>query len=64
MASNKRVAVVTGGNKGIGLATVRGLAKAFDGDVLLTARDEDRGREAVKRLKDEEGLKVRLRTFF
>ncbi|XP_006783565.2 carbonyl reductase [NADPH] 1-like [Neolamprologus brichardi] len=34
-----RVAVVTGSNKGIGLATVRALCKEFEGDVYLTARN-------------------------
>jgi len=52
----KKVAVVTGSNKGIGLAIVRGLCKEFDGDVFLTSRDEQRGREAVKVLEGE-GLK-------
>ena len=33
-----RVAIVTGGNKGIGYATCRALSKKFDGDVYLTAR--------------------------
>ena len=39
-----QVAVVTGGNRGIGLGTVRGLLKSdgFSGDVFLTARDETR----------------------
>ena len=48
-----RVAVVTGANKGIGLAIVRGLCKKFTGDVFLTARDEERGRAAVALLNSE-----------
>ena len=44
---SKRVAVVTGSNKGIGFAIVRGLAKAFKGDVYLTARNEERGLKAM-----------------
>ncbi|XP_005095453.1 carbonyl reductase [NADPH] 1 [Aplysia californica] len=51
--SLKRVAVVTGSNKGIGLAIVRGLCKDFQGDVVLTARDEGRGRAAVQVLEKE-----------
>jgi len=47
------VAVVTGGNKGIGLGVVRGLCKQFKGDVFLTARDETRGKAAVASLEDE-----------
>ncbi|XP_033341075.2 carbonyl reductase [NADPH] 1 [Megalopta genalis] len=50
-----RVAVVTGGNKGIGFAIVKGLCKQFDGIVYLTARDVTRGQNAVKEL-EEEGL--------
>ncbi|KAH7663062.1 Short-chain dehydrogenase/reductase SDR protein [Dioscorea alata] len=48
---SKRIAVVTGANKGIGLEIVKQLA----GNgimVLLTARDEKRGTEAVEKLKD------------
>uniref|UniRef100_A0A8D0H053 carbonyl reductase (NADPH) n=1 Tax=Sphenodon punctatus TaxID=8508 RepID=A0A8D0H053_SPHPU len=50
------VAVVTGSNKGIGLAIVRALCKKFSGDVYLTARDTGRGQAAVAKLQ-EEGLK-------
>lgn len=35
-----RVAVVTGSNKGIGLAIVRALCKQYQGIVYLTARDK------------------------
>ena len=49
--SNKRVAIVTGGSKGIGLAVVKKLAKTFDGDVYLTARNETRGRHALNELE-------------
>ncbi|KAM4591345.1 carbonyl reductase [NADPH] 1-like isoform 1-T2 [Odontesthes bonariensis] len=51
-----RVAVVTGGNKGIGLAIVRALCKQFQGAVYLTSRDVGRGQEAVESLTSE-GLK-------
>ncbi|KAJ8266581.1 hypothetical protein GJAV_G00132150 [Gymnothorax javanicus] len=51
---SKTVAVVTGANKGIGLAIVRGLCNAgFAGDVVLTARNERLGHEAVDRLREE-----------
>ncbi|KAH7690827.1 Short-chain dehydrogenase/reductase SDR protein [Dioscorea alata] len=47
--TEKRIAVVTGANKGIGLEIVRQLAN--NGImVLLTARDEKRGTEAVEKL--------------
>ncbi|ODN00613.1 Carbonyl reductase [NADPH] 3 [Orchesella cincta] len=52
---SEKIAVVTGSNKGIGLAIVRGLCKQFNGTVYLTARDEVRGMEAVKCL-EQEGL--------
>ncbi|CAL7943212.1 unnamed protein product [Xylocopa violacea] len=54
-----RVAVVTGGNKGIGFAIVKGLCKQFDGIVYLTARDVTRGMNAVKQL-EEQGLKPKF----
>ncbi|ELU10252.1 hypothetical protein CAPTEDRAFT_223946 [Capitella teleta] len=54
-----RVAVVTGSNKGIGLAIARGLCKQFEGDVILTARDKGRGQAAVAALA-QEGLKPKF----
>ncbi|KAM4094612.1 hypothetical protein ACB094_06G208300 [Castanea mollissima] len=46
-----RYAVVTGSNKGIGFETVRQLASKGV-KVVLTARDEKKGLEAVQKLKD------------
>ncbi|ROT78111.1 Carbonyl reductase [Penaeus vannamei] len=54
-----RVAVVTGSNKGIGLAIVKDLCSQFEGCVYLTARDEEKGLETVAAL-EEEGLSVRF----
>lgn len=51
--SSSKVAVVTGANKGIGYAIVKKLCKEFSGTVILTARDEQRGQEAVKTLSSE-----------
>ncbi|XP_069802220.1 carbonyl reductase [NADPH] 1-like [Dendropsophus ebraccatus] len=48
-----RVAVVTGGNKGVGLAVVRAMCKQFKGDVYLTARNPKLGEEAVQALNSE-----------
>uniref|UniRef100_A0A8D2ZTY6 Carbonyl reductase n=1 Tax=Scophthalmus maximus TaxID=52904 RepID=A0A8D2ZTY6_SCOMX len=48
-----KVAVVTGSNKGIGLAIVRALCGQFQGDVYITARDEGRGREAAASLASD-----------
>ncbi|VVA40639.1 PREDICTED: (+)-neomenthol dehydrogenase [Prunus dulcis] len=49
--ATKRYAVVTGANKGIGFGTVRQLA-SNGVIVVLTARDEKRGLEAVEQLKE------------
>jgi len=53
-----RHALVTGANKGIGLAIARGLAKAGL-SVWMGARDRSRGEESVKQLQAE-GLDVRF----
>ncbi|CAF1231925.1 unnamed protein product [Rotaria sp. Silwood1] len=46
----KRVAVVTGANKGIGYAIVDKLCSLFDGIIYLTARNEEFGLQALKHL--------------
>lgn len=52
-----QTALVTGGNKGIGFAICRGLAKAHPGmKVLLGSRDPMRGKQAEE-LLHKEGLK-------
>lgn len=51
-----RTALVTGGNRGIGLAICKGLARA-DHHVVLAARNQALGQEAADGLKDE-GLNV------
>ncbi|XP_018327903.1 carbonyl reductase [NADPH] 1-like [Agrilus planipennis] len=48
----KKIAVVTGSNKGIGYAIVKGLCEKYDGLVYLTARDVGRGEAAVKKLNE------------
>ena len=55
--TNTKVAVVTGSNKGIGFTMVKILCAKFDGDVYLTARNDERGHDAVKKLESK-GLKV------
>jgi len=54
----KKTALVTGSNKGIGFAIVRGLARTGM-SVWMGARDRSRGEEAVAILR-QEGLDVRL----
>ena len=56
--THKRQALVTGANKGIGLAIARGLAQAGM-SVWMGARDRARGEQAVRCLQAE-GLDVRL----
>src|SRR5688572_17210770 len=46
---DKRIAVVTGGNRGIGLEICRQLAKTGM-HVVLTARDEAKGKAAAQKL--------------
>ena len=40
MEPNKKVAVVTGSNKGIGFEIVKGLCKEFKGIVYLTCNED------------------------
>lgn len=47
----EKIVVVTGANKGLGFAVVKGLCEKFKGIVYLTSRDEKRGAEAVEKLK-------------
>ena len=56
MSDAQRVALVTGGNRGIGLAVCRGLARAGL-HVILTARDEAQLRQAQAGLRAE-GIRV------
>lgn len=56
MSATKKVAVVTGANRGLGFETCRQLAK--EGIyVILTSRDEDKGIVAAEKLQSEK-LKV------
>lgn len=65
MSSYTRIAAVTGGNKGVGLACVRQLALQYpqssfnNGPLLiyLTARNQQRGEAALKEILDDPQLK-------
>lgn len=53
---DKRIAVVTGGNRGLGLETSRQLAKEGY-RVLLTSRDLEKGKQKTQKLQ-QEGLDI------
>jgi NAD(P)-dependent dehydrogenase (short-subunit alcohol dehydrogenase family) len=58
---SRKIALVTGGNQGLGLALVRGLCRAVGetGTVYLGARNDERGRAACDLLRGE-GLRPEL----
>ncbi len=56
---NKRIALVTGANKGIGFEVARGLAR-MGVRVFLGARNEEAGRAAVAKITDGEVTFLRL----
>jgi 2-deoxy-D-gluconate 3-dehydrogenase len=53
----RKVALVTGGNGGIGLGMARGLAQA-GATVVVAGRNSDKTREAVRKLHDELGAQA------
>ncbi|MBU7582097.1 MAG: SDR family oxidoreductase [Nostoc sp. TH1S01] len=56
MSTNQKIAVVTGGNRGLGFEASRQLAKQGY-KVILTSRDEAKGKAAAQKLQAE-GLNV------
>ena len=63
--AGRRVAVVTGANKGIGFEIVRGLLRELSDttDVVLTARDVRRGEKATQELRAAAGNEARNLVF-
>jgi NAD(P)-dependent dehydrogenase (short-subunit alcohol dehydrogenase family) len=57
MSTDKKIALITGGNKGIGLETARQLGK-LGVTVLIGVRDEAKGEAAIADLK-KDGVEVR-----
>ena len=55
--NGKKVAVVTGANRGIGLEIARQLARKYagEGDVVVAARSGDVAAEVAARIAEEEG---------
>lgn len=54
---NRKVAIVTGGNGGIGLAIARGLARAGS-DIVIAARNQAKTAQAAQGLEAEFGIRV------
>src|SRR5262245_50428000 len=52
-----KIVLITGGNTGIGLETAVGLAK-LGAQVVITSRDEVRGRDAVAEIKRRSGSEL------
>ena len=50
---NKKIALITGANRGIGFETARQLGQQQEIKVLVGARSEESGKEAEAKLKDE-----------
>lgn len=59
MTTNSKIAVVTGGNRGLGFEASRQLAKQGY-QVIVTSRDEEKGQIATENLQAE-GLNVQFR---
>jgi len=57
MNTEKRVAVITGSNKGLGFEIARQLAKLENVQVIISSRDEAKGLEAREKLA-QQGLEV------
>lgn len=49
----KKVAIVTGANRGIGYEVAKKLLKTFPGDVIVTGRDSAKGKKACGQLSSE-----------
>jgi len=54
---NGKLAIVTGGNDGIGFETSKGLAERGS-DVIILSRNEEKSKEAIRKIKAEDDSKV------
>jgi len=59
LTRRNKVAVVTGGNRGLGYGIVRKLCQSFPGDVYITCRNSEDGAKALEQLK-KEGLNPKV----
>lgn len=57
MNPEKRICLVSGGNRGIGLETCHQLAQ-LDHTVILTARNSTKGKTAVRQLREKKDLDI------
>jgi NAD(P)-dependent dehydrogenase (short-subunit alcohol dehydrogenase family) len=57
MADERRIAIVTGGNRGMGLETCRQLGRRGY-KVVLTSRERALGDAAAAKLHEEDGLEI------
>ena len=49
----RKVAVVTGANRGIGYEVAKNLLRSFNGDVIVTGRNSAKGKKACQQLKSD-----------
>ena len=53
MENIQKIILITGANKGIGFGLAKGLLKQSNHKIILTSRDESRGKESLRLLEEE-----------